>query len=316
MAVTIAELGVRVLRRLGVAVVPAAERPALSAAITVLTVAQRALEGLGVTVPAADRPPLVTVVSVPTLGLRALQWLGVVASDETPNVADQDMAEGKVLAIHDALVAAGVAAWPITAIPLSVAEDYMMLAAMQLASSFGKAADPAQRLPLEERMRRVSLIIRAQDEAQARVLAVHDTLAAQGALGWASTAIPQAVSEEYVAMVREHLAPLFGQKPDLTVFPAMEARVRRFSMIIRAPALAEQKLMAVHANLDARGKTRWSVMDLPRYVEEPYVVLAANMLAPEFALPADQAAGQLAMRELSQVISLPSSGGRVVAEYF
>ena len=43
-------------------------------------------------------------------------------------------------------------------------------------------------------------------------------------------------------MVRAALAPEFGHKADMTVLPAMEERVRRFAMVARAPALAEQKV--------------------------------------------------------------------------
>ena len=318
MAATIADLGVRVLRRLGVAVVPAAERPALSVTVPVTDVATRALESLGIIAPSTIRPALGTfsTVAFPAIALRALQWLGVVASDETPLASDQTLAEVKAASVHDELLARGMALWAYTAIPQPVVEDYVMLTAMQLAASFGKTVDAAQKPILEERVRSVSMIFRAQGTAEAKVLSVHDALVSQGAVGWASTAIPQAVAEEYSMMTQIYLAPEFGQKADMGALPAMEARVRRFSMVARGPALAEQKVLAVHAGLDARGKARWTVFDIPTYIEEPYVVLAANLLAPEFALPVDQAAGLQAQRELAQVISLPSAGGPVVAQYF
>lgn len=211
---TVAELAVRVLRRLGVAAVAAGDRPAV-----------------GATVPAA------------TIATRALIWLAVIAADETPATADQALAADKVAAIHDALVAQGLASWPLDAIPLSISEEMVRLAAMHLAPAFGKATDPAQ-----------------QD--------------------------------------------------------AIEARIRRVSLLLNAQALAEQAVMDVHANLDARGKARWGVHDIPDFAEGPYILMAANLVAPQFGLPADPAADVRAMRDLAQVIALGAGPEPVRADYF
>lgn len=214
MAVTVADLGARVLRRLGIAAVAAADRPALT-----------------------------VTVSVAEIALRALQWLGVVAADETPIAADAAIAQAKVQAVHDSLVGQGIVSWPSSAIPQAVSEDYVMLVALHLASTFGKPGDAAQE-------------------------------------------------------------------------PAREAHIRRVSLLMQAPGIAEQAVMDVHANLDARGKARWSVFDIPDYAEAPYVMLAANLAAPAFGLPVDPAADVRAMRDLAQVVSLRSSGAHVRAEYF
>ena len=50
---TPAVLGERVLRRLGVEIVPVASRPALATVVSVTSIAARALQGLGVPVAAA-----------------------------------------------------------------------------------------------------------------------------------------------------------------------------------------------------------------------------------------------------------------------
>ena len=211
---TVAELGARVLRRLGVAAVAAADRPALTATVTLSDIATR-----------------------------ALRRLGVVAADEAP-------------------------------------------AALDLAAVVVKAA------------------------------AVHDGLVASARVGWADTAIPRAVGEEYVVLVAAHAASDFGKQADPAVVPAMEDRIRRVALLLTAPALAEQKVMAVHASLSVRQLTRWSVFDIPDYAEESYVVLAANMLAPEFGLPVDGPGGRDASHEIARVIALGPSGETMAGTYF
>lgn len=214
MSVTPATLGERALRRLGVAVVPVASRPAQGAIVPAATIARNALTALG-----------------------------VIAADETPSADDAALAAARVSAVHDALVAQGAVSWALGAIPNAVSDEMAALAAIRLASSFGKQADPAR-------------------------------------------------------------------------VPVLEARIRHVAMIMAAPALAEEAVLAVHADLAARGKVRWSSADIPQAAELPYQMLAANRLAPNFQQKAEPADEIAAMRTLAQIIALPSSGERVQAEYF
>lgn len=214
MTATIAQLGERALRRLGVAIVPVADRPALS-----------------VIIPAA------------TIATNALLALSVIASDETPGDQDQAFALSKVTAIHDSLVSQAIVSWPLDMIPQAASEEYMQLTALHLATAFGKQGDPAQQ-------------------------------------------------------------------------PVLEARIRKIALIMRAPDLATQAVLAVHNDLASRGKVRWTVFDLPVAAETPYVLLATNLLAPQFGDKANPADDMTAMRALAQIIALPTSGERVVAEYF
>ena len=211
---TPAELGERALRRLGVAVVPVAERPVMTVTTTAATVATA-----------------------------ALVELGVIAADETPATLDQTLAASKVSAVHNALVARGLVSWPSTLIPQYVAEEYIKLTALIMASSFGKQADPA-------------------------------------------------------------------------TWPVLEERVRRAVLVQRAPDQATQAVMSVHQDLAARGKVRWTVFDIPVHVEDPYVMLAAYSLAPEFGMKPSQDDAKIAEVSLNRYISLPSSGERVPVEYF
>lgn len=211
---------------------------------TAATLGERALRRLGVAVvPVADRPALGAIVPAATLATRALVALGVIAADETPAAADATLALDRVRAVHDALIAQGAVSWSVDAIPLAVSDEMAGLAAIHLASSFGKAADPAR-------------------------------------------------------------------------MPVLEGRVRTVAMVMAAPALAEEAVLAVHAQLAATGRVRWSINDIPTPAEAPYMYLAANRLAPAFKMQPDQAAEVTAMRSLAQIIALPSSGERVSAEYF
>jgi len=217
MAATVADLGARVLRRLGIAAVAA-----------------------------SARPPLTATLGIDDIAKRALILLAISASDE----------------------------------------------------------DPAAKYPLD--------FAYARDKATA----LHDSLVGQGIASWLSSAIPLAVSEEMVRLTAMHMAPAFGKAADPAQLDAIEARIRRVSLLLTAPALAEQAVMDVHANLDARGQARWSVFDIPDYAENPYVLLAANLVAPQFGLKPDEAAEVRAMRALAQVVALPSTGQPVRADYF
>jgi hypothetical protein len=163
---------------------------------------------------------------------------------------------------------------------------------------------------------------RARDQAYAlpKVLAIHDALVAQGIVSWTSDQIPRAVSEEYTMLAAQHLGPSFG-KPvgDAAGRDAVEARIRRVAMIMSAPAVALDSVIDVHNDLAARGKVRWSIFDIPPGAIDPYVVLTADRLWPQFpglAKPQLPAAAVAAMAQLARIIALPSSGEPVVADYF
>jgi hypothetical protein len=213
MAATVAELGARVLRRLGIAIVAAGDRPAVATS------------------------------TVQQIALRALQFLGVVASDETPLAQDLALAVDKVDAVHDGMISQGIVPWDLDHIPRSVSEEYVILVAIHLAPVFGKTADPAQ-------------------EA------------------------------------------------------AREARVRRAIMLTLAPKIAEQAVLDVHTQLDARGKTRWTSYDVPDHAEGAYVLMASCLVAPQFGIQADPAWWAQGEQAINRVISLPSSGEHVRPEWF
>ena len=92
--------------------------------------------------------------------------------------------------------------------------------------------------------------------------------------------------------------------------------MRHFSMVQRAPDLATEAVMAVHADLAARGKLRWSSADIPQAAEQPYVLLAAFKLGPEFDRQVAPTDVVMAEKALARMIALPTSGERTPAQYF
>lgn len=316
MAVGVATIGERVLRRLGVAVVPVANRPPLGITIPVATIAAQALQALGVVVSEANRPALTTVVPVATIATNALLWLAVIAADETPAPLDQALAVSKVQAVHDGLVAQAAVSWASSAIPQAVSEEYTLLTAMHLAPSFGKAADPAQLPVFEGRVRKVALVMQAQSLAVAKVNAVHDGLVSQAFVSWTAGAIPQAMLDEYVLLTVAQLAPLFGEKADLATVPPVEARVRKYQIVLDAPDAANNAVMDIHNDLVMRGIARWTSWDIPESAADAMERLAANQMAPLFSVQGDDKDAALAERQLLRMVSLPSSGETTPALYF
>jgi hypothetical protein len=211
---------------------------------TIADIATAALRRIGVAVVAdADRPALTTTFTLSDIATAALVELGEIAADETPSDSDQALAEAKAGAVHDALVAQGIVSWPAALVPQSVMEAYTRLTAQILAASFGKSADPA-------------------------------------------------------------------------VTPLLEKRVREVAMMLGSLTLAKASVLAVHQNLVARGVARWSAFDIPDGAAEPYAMLAADDLAPQFEKPRVPGDTQTANRTLAQITSLPSSGEPVMAAYF
>jgi hypothetical protein len=183
--------------------------------VPVSTIAQQALRLLGVRiVPLDDSPTLVERVLVETIATMALVELGVIASDEPPLPSDQALALDKVASVHAALDAQGVVWWDGAAVPRAFTEEYVKLVAAQMASSFGKAVDPANVALLEARVRKGAMVISADDNANQAVQAVHDDLAMRGIVRWSSQDIPDAVGTSYVTLAADALAPMFGMKTD------------------------------------------------------------------------------------------------------
>lgn len=427
MSATVAQLGARALRKLGIAIVADASRPATGLPQSAEQLADEVLRQLGVAVPESERPSAVGVVPVSMLAARALRAvgvnpngpapafdgptftmpqvatrvllkLGVIASDEAPLPQDQEAAETVVNAVHQALARENVVTWVIEQIPAGAAEWYIIMAATMLAPAFGKPSDPAGYKYAEDELRRQALASsRGQALAEAEIATVHATFNAQGLVAWPVTAvpvghadeyvtaaavllarmmgrnqdpasrqvdaaawsasegrlrtaatlrgararavakiravyeelnalgiatysanaIPASVAESFIALGVAALGPSFGKAGDPAAEQAEMARIRRVAMGGRAgQELAEQKVLAVHADLDDRGKVRWSIHDVPESFEEPLVFMAATLLAPEVGVEANPNWWSMAEMTLARQVALPTAREPVVAAYF
>lgn len=316
MTISVATIAERALRRLGVAVVPVADRPALNTRVAPDAIATGALIELGVV--AADKvpPSQAAIVPLDTIATLALTKLGVIASDETPATTDMTIAQAAVTAVHNSLVGQAIVSWTSAQITTAVSEEYAGLTAAHLASSFGKASDPAIVPMLEARIAAVSRVIRAQALALSKLAQVQASLVSQASVSWDNTGVPMAVAEEYTRLTAMALAASFGKQVDPQMLPLFEARVRRMAQVLAAPESAENAVQAVHDDLVARGLARWSVFDLPVASELPYEMLAANRLAALFDKQADPNDEALARRSLLQIIALGTTYEPMRADFF
>lgn len=79
--------------------------------------------------------------------------------------------------------------------------------------------------------------------------------------------------------------------------------------------LVYEKLDSVHAALRTRGLLRWTINSVPDYAQEPYVLMAAFLAAPEFQRAPDVSMWASGMREIETAVALPNAG-TTRAEYF
>lgn len=208
MATTAATLGERALRRLGVAIVPLADRPGLDERIAPATIA-------------AD----------------ALVQLGVISAEEVPSADDQALSLSKVRAVQDSLTSQAIVWWDNTGIPRAVQQEYTSLAALSMAMSFGKPSDPQQTALLETRVRRMALVLSAPDIATKAITSVHADLAARGRVRWSIEDIPSAAEQPYVTLAAFQLAPLFEQQGNAA---EVVQATRQLAQIIALPTSGER----------------------------------------------------------------------------
>lgn len=316
---TVAQLGARALRKIGLTPVAVADQTSAGTVVPVATIAARTLRLLGVNqVAEADAPANSGTVSVATIATRALRRLAVVAAEETPVATDQTLGEEKVTAVHEALVARNLVSWASSAIPTWVAEHYTVMASALLAPNFGIGVEAGT---LEGARDGILLIMLSgasgQALAEAEVNAAHQTLNAMGYVSWAVDAVPQAASTHYAVMAANRIGAAYGRPMDGVAYGEAIAMIRRIT--VSGPvgqAMAEEKIRAVHADLAARGLTRWTLAAIPDYAEEPVVMMAAELLAPECGQPALSGAFMAGEKMIRRFIATPTAGGSVLIGAF
>jgi hypothetical protein len=150
-----------------------------------------------------------------------------------------------------------------------------------------------------------------------KVASVHAALDAQGVVWWTGDAIPRAFAEEYTKLAGMTAAPAFGkQVTDADLHQILEGRIRKGAMVLSADDNATQAVMSVHQDLVMRGLARWSSLDIPDALADPYTVLTADAMAPLFGMDTDKGDTQDAMVAIYRYIALPSSGEAVATTYF
>jgi len=183
--------------------------------VSVSTIAERVLRRLGVSiVPLDDSPVMTEMVPVATIATMALTELGVIAADETPSASDQALALDKVASVHAALDAQGLVWWDATAVPRAFVEEYTKLTGQAAASSFGKSGDPQLVQFLEARVRRGVMEISGHDIAVEAVMAVHNNLLARGLARWSSQDIPEWIAPSYEVIAADYCGPKFEKQVD------------------------------------------------------------------------------------------------------
>jgi len=80
-------------------------------------------------------------------------------------------------------------------------------------------------------------------------------------------------------------------------------------------AKAVEKVRGVHAFIKAKGILRWTLSDIPDFAEEPYVLMAAYLGAPDFQVERDPEGWSIGLAMFYDGINLPAVG-RTQAEYF
>ena len=96
----------------------------------------------------------------------------------------------------------------------------------------------------------------------------------------------------------------------------LEARIRKGVMVLSADDNAQQAVQAVHDDLVMRGIARWSSLDIPSALADPYATLAADALAPLFGGNTDPNDTRDAMVSIYRYVALPTSGETVATAYF
>ena len=326
MPATLPQLGARVLRKVGVAIVANASSPAPGVAVTNATIADAVLRELGIFVPDSARPTLTATVSQAEIATRALRAVGVdqagsdgtpldtatvftgaqmatlvlqklevIASDETPSNADQAAALAAHYNVHAQVAALDIVTWTSDAIPRQAAEWYVVMAASLLAPVFGKAGSPQDYDMALTMLRKLALAgPSGQSLAEAKVAAVHDAVVAQGIVGWLLADIPQWAAEDYVTMTAILLAPVMGYMQDAPSLQVDTAQwdttlthIRKGQAVAGAEARALQRVSEVHEELNASNLVTWGLDAIPLAVQDAYVQMVVALMGPDFGKEID-----------------------------
>lgn len=288
MAATVAQLGARALRKLGIAIVADASRPAAATPVTAAAVAARVLLELGIPVSEAERP----IVLGSTLGFFVL---GIDRLNEQPIVSQAELASRalRAVGVNPAPIGIGTATGVIYTsgqLATSVLLKLSIIAADETPSALDQA------------------------EALARVKATHDILAGTDSITWTVDAVPANVADFYIIMAAQLTAPQFGKPASMEAFNAAQAMVRQQALSgVYGQSLAVLKVNEVHERLNAAGLVWWSVAAVPLSRADAYVQMTAALLAPIYGYQQD-APSVAASRAASDAAEASLRRAAVIAE--
>jgi hypothetical protein len=242
-------------------------------------------------------------------GIRAVAWSGTYG---------QTAAEEQVTYVHEMLAALNFVSWASSAIPTWAAGHYAAMASYLLAPGSGVAVDGAVYDRALDVIRTASLTGSAgQSRAETEVNAAHQTLNAMGFVTWTTAAIPEGAAEHYAIMAAAQLAPVYGKPRDDAAYASAIAMVRRFVYSgATGQSIAEAKVRAAYGSLAARGLSRWTLASIPEEAEEPIVMMAAALLAPDIGEPVPPGMYQAGETEIRRITALGTSRTAVVPEYY
>ena len=149
-----------------------------------------------------------------------------------------------------------------------------------------------------------------------KVASVHASLDAQGVVWWVAGSVPRAFVEDYTKLTAAQAASSFGKAVDPAIVAMLEGRIRKGAMVLSSDTQAQQAVQAVHDDLVMRGIARWSSLDIPNALADPYATLAADALAPLFGGDTDPNDTRDAMVSIYRYVALPTSGETVATAYF
>jgi len=314
MPVTVEELGQRVLRRLGLALVAGSERADTGSAVSLYEVARQALRVVGVN----PAPPYANSGTVGPLlmATRVLRRIGVVDANEAPETADTNLVGDKVRDANQILLALGIGNWSVDFIPEYVAEPLEIMVASLAASSYGKQGNPDAYAQALNDIRAMALSgTRGQEIAEQKARQAFGMVVAAGVADWGADATPAYMAPALVQLTANLLAPVYG-KPAEPADTIMQSMRQTLLLGPRGLQIAAEKVRAVHADLVARRRTRWLLNDIPTAAEEPYVMMAAVLMAPIASVRVDPNDWALGDRMITKIVALPSTGEVVVGQYF
>ncbi len=270
MTATVAQLGARALRKLGVAIVANAGRPGAGPVSTAADVAGQAVREMGVVVPESLRPDLAAVVTPDDMAARTMRAVGLnpIAGTSAPAapVPDAEIAARALLmlGVNPQGPAVGGASGTVAL------SDMAMRALYKLGVNDAVEAPN----PLDAAL------------AASVVGDVHQDLVQSGIAAWDVNAVPAAAAEWYVVMAAHLLAPAFG-KPSTLEFYAAAREALRVQALSGTVALARAmtRLGAVQADLAASGLADWVPGATSSEAAEHVVMLLAYRLAPVHGKP-------------------------------